>query len=148
LPHVSSGGLGLFAVEGAEWVYPGVGFVHPTAPCQCWNARFALDTFGRTFAPESVRHQVAVLDSNGNLMMRIGRYGNVDEGKPLIPDQRFRSREPRALGGDEVAMSYANYVATHTDHRLFIYDAASDRVLSVKLDYHAKETIPLKEKPE
>jgi hypothetical protein len=142
LPKLKGYGTSYF-LKDAEWVYPGIGYVHPGAPCQCWNCRFAVDTFGRTFAPETFRNQIAVLDSNGNLLMHIGRYGNVDDGVPLVPDMRVRTREPRPVGGDEVALAYANFVAVYTDHRLFIYDAANDRILCVKLDYHATQHVPL-----
>jgi hypothetical protein len=141
LPQIK--GSGRFYIEGAEWIYPGIGYVHPSAPCQCWNCRFTVDTLGRVFAPETFRNQVAVLDTNGNLLMHIGKYGNIDDGMPLVKDMRYRTRPPRSIGGDEVALCYANYVAVHTDHRLFIYDAANDRILSVKLDYHATERVPL-----
>ena len=148
LPQISCGGLGRFWIKGAEWIYPGIGYVHPGAPCQCWNCRFVIDTFGRVFAPETVRNQVAVLDTNGNLVMHIGRYGNVDDGVPLVEDRRFRTQKRRSVGGDEVALAYANYVATHTDRRLFIADAGNGRILSVKLGYHAEERVSLKGLPD
>jgi hypothetical protein len=128
-----------------EWIYPAVGAARHSSPCQCWNSRFALDVYGRTFAPETVRNQVAVLDSSGNLMLHIGRYGNVDDGKPLVEDQRFRTEAPRSIGGDEVALMYACYTAVHTDRRLFIADAGNGRILSVKLGYHTDHRTALKD---
>jgi len=139
------GASGKTWVEDAEWIYPGAGFAHPSAPCQCWNTRFAVDYFGRVFIPEFIRNQVAVLDTNGNLVLHVGKYGNVDDGVPLVPDMRFRAEEPRSIGGDEVSLVYANYVATHSDRRLFIADAGNGRILSVKMDYHANERVGLGE---
>ena len=52
---------------------------------------------------------------------------------------------PRSIGGDEVGLFYAPYVATHTDRRLFISDLGNHRLLSVKLGYHAEERIALKD---
>mgnify|MGYP006284154861 CR=1 FL=1 len=130
-------------VRDAEWMYPGVGFGR-TWNCYCWNARFTVDAFGRSFLPQFIRCQVAVLDTNGNLVMQIGRYGNVDDGKPLVTDQRFRTQTPRSIGGDEVALMYANYTGTHSDRRLFIADAGNGRILSVKLGYHTEERLSLK----
>ena len=52
---------------------------------------------------------------------------------------------PRSVGGNEVALFHAAYVGTHTDRRLFIADAGNARIVSVKLDYHATETVGLKE---
>ena len=130
-------------MENAEWFYGGVGF-NPGG-CICWNSRFDLDYFARSFAPEPLRFSVAVLDSNGNLILRIGKYGNVDDGSPLI-----RSRGPartRSVGDDEVALAYACYVATHTDRRLFIADAGNARIASVRLDYHVTERVRLADVP-
>ncbi|MCX7805377.1 MAG: hypothetical protein N3A38_09340 [Planctomycetota bacterium] len=141
---LTAGGRGsAFWVEDAEWMFPGVGRGR-NLNCYCWNARFTVDAFGRSFLPQFIRCQVAVLDTNGNLIMQIGRYGNVDDGEPLVEDQRFRTEKPRSIGGDEVALMYANYTGTHHDRRLFIADAGNGRILSVRLDYHASERVPVR----
>jgi len=141
--------LGPMWARGAKWMYSGIGFCRPGAPCQCWNSRFHIDYFGRIFAPETQRCQVAVLDTNGNLMMHIGRYGNVEDGTPLKAGARLPTRVPtRSIGGDEVALSYACYLATHTDRRLYIADAGNARIVSVTLDYRATEGVALKDVPE
>jgi DNA-binding beta-propeller fold protein YncE len=132
-------------VEEAEWLYGGVGFggKNPGNGCACWNARFAFDYLRRSFAPEVGRYSVAVLDSAGNLILRIGRYGNADDGVPLVA--AGGPPNPRSLGGDEVVLFHAPYLATHTDHRLFIADPGNGRILSVTLGYHASEEIRLKD---
>ena len=89
-------------VEGAEWMYGGVGYGAP------------------------------------------GAGGNIDDGKPLVLDGG--PQNPHSIGGDEVALFYACYVASHTDHRIFIADAGNARILSVKLNYHIEEKIPLGDK--
>lgn len=125
--------------ENYEWIYGGVGFngfrsqAHDGG-CACWYARFKLDYFARSFAPEPMQYSVSVLDSKGNLIVRIGRYGNADSAGP-------KSKEP--LGGDEVGLFHACFVGTHTDHRLFISDIGNDRILSVKLDYYLNKIIPI-----
>ena len=141
--HIAGGGEAW--VEGAEWLYGGVGFNGFAAgggTCICWNARPALDLFARSFVPEVDHFSVAVLDTSGNLILRIGKYGNVDDGKPLQPSGG--PANPRPVGGDEVALYHAPYVAAHTDRRLFISDGGNSRILSVKLGYHAEERIQLK----
>ncbi len=120
-------------VEGAEWFYGNVGFCTPRG-CICWNSRFDLDYFNRSFGPEPLTYSVGVVDSAGNLIVRLGRYGNVDDGKPLVPDGG--PKNVRAIGGDEVSLMYGCYVASHTDKRLFIADAGNARMLSIKLNYH------------
>lgn len=139
-PEVFNGHLGKGWVEGAEWFYGGVGFCGKNAGrsgggCDCYNARFALDYLSRSFAPEIDHCSVAVLDSAGNLILRIGQYGNLDSAGPdsLVP-----------LKGDGVGLFYAPYVATQTDKRLFIADPGNGRIVSVKLGYHASESVGLK----
>ena len=131
-------------VEGAEWLYGGVGYggfntSRAGGGCHCWNSKFAMDLLARSFAPEVDHYSVAVLDSAGNLILRIGKYGNVDDGLPLVKSDG--PAKPRAIGGDEVSLFHAAYVATHTDRRLFIADGGNARILSVKLGYHATETV-------
>ena len=127
-------------------MYGGVGFGGFNSSkggggCACWNARFALDLFARSFVTELNRFRVAVLDTNGNLIMRIGKYGNVDDGVPLV--MAGGPLSPRSIGGDEVALFYAPYLATDTDRRLFIADPGNGRILAVRLDYHATERVAL-----
>jgi len=57
-------------------------------------------------------------------------------------------RDRRSAGGDEVALCHPSYVAAHTDRRLFIADYGNYRILSVKLGYHASESIRLKNVPD
>lgn len=72
-------------VTGAQWRFHGYGPV-PSAglnwgdpSCTCMGARFALDDFARLFVPDVFRFAVNVLDARGNLIARIGRYGNADD---------------------------------------------------------------------
>jgi hypothetical protein len=149
-PDVDMGFGGPSWVENAEWMYGGVGlggFNPNWAPnCACWNARFALDLYARSFATELGRSCVAVLDTEGNLIMRFGRYGNVDDGVPLV--KAGGPEHPRSVGGDEVALARPCYLAAHTDRRLFIADYGNYRILSVKLGYHASESVRLADVPD
>jgi hypothetical protein len=109
--------------RGADWSYPHVSFVTAGCPCFASGSSFAVDHFGRSFVPEHFRGQVGVLDTAGNLVMHIGRYGNVDDGVPRTPDPKgLRAELPRSIGGDEVAIAHCMHVAAHTDTRLFISD--------------------------
>ena len=78
-------------------------------------------------------------------ILRIGRYGNVEDGMPL---DRKGGPHPHSIGGDEVALVHGNHLAVDTDRRLFISDPANARILSVKLTYHATERIALKDVPQ
>ncbi|MEX0716905.1 MAG: hypothetical protein WD066_09970 [Planctomycetaceae bacterium] len=130
-------------VDGAQWFYGGVGWhgKNHGLGCGCRNTRFALDAFGRSFAPEIDRYSVAVLDPNGNVILRMGQYGNVDDGEPLVAEGGPPTT--RSIGGDELSLMHGAYVATQTDRRAFIADIGNYRVASVRLDYHAEETVAL-----
>ncbi|MGQ9662123.1 MAG: hypothetical protein ACUVWX_07280 [Kiritimatiellia bacterium] len=149
-PDIISGGkpgLGRGWVEGAEWFYGGVGYdgehhKNPDYGCDCCFSSFDLDYFGRSFAPEVEHCSVAILDSEGNLIVRVGRYGNVEDGVPLV--REGGPRECRSIGGDEVALFYAPHVATHTDRRLFIADVGNERIVSVRIGYRTEERVPLR----
>lgn len=144
--------------EKAEWFYGGVGWhgKNHGLGCGCRNTRFALDYFGRSFAPEVDRYSVAVLDTAGNVILRVGQYGNVDDGVPAANAEGTPGtaesargtpgdRTPRSIGGDEVAIMHGAYVATQTDRRLFIADIGNYRIASVRLDYHVTEKVALKQ---
>ena len=120
-------------VENAEWLYGAVGY--GAAGCTCWFSRFKIDYFDRSFIPAPFLYEVAVLDTAGNLILKIGQYGNEDsKGK--------NSKEP--VGGDEVGLFQPCFVATHSDRRLFISDMGNCRVVEVKLKYVVDETLVLK----
>ena len=148
-PDLYSGTSSIW-VEGAKWYVGGVGYAgfNPNwAPsCACWHARFTHDYLGRSFAPEVLRFGVAVVDKNGNLILRVGKYGNVDDGKPLIPEPEIRN--PKSIGGDEVSLMHPAFLAVHSDRRLFIQDYGNARIVSVKLGYHAEEKVRLKNVPD
>ena len=133
-------------VIGAEWLYGGVGFAGKNAAwdgggCCCWNARFSLDYYARSFVPELRHYSVAVLDTNGNLIIRIGTYGNLEDGLPLVKDSIVKYA--KSIGGDEVSIFHGAYLATHTDKRLFISDQGNARILSVKLGYQTEVKIKI-----
>jgi hypothetical protein len=138
-------------MEGVDWMYGGVGFagfnMHGAGGgCACWFSRFTLDYFARSIAPEPHQYRVAVVDKAGNLVLHIGAYGNVDDGRPLAAEGG--PREARPLGGDELGLMHPCFVGTHTDRRVFISDYGNARIVSVRLGYHAEERVALKGVPE
>jgi hypothetical protein len=88
--------------------------------CACRNGRFDLDDFGRLFVPDAVGGRVEVLDGNANTIARFGRRGQADEGGT-------------ELGwGTQVAVS---------DGACYVADYLRYRVVRVKLNYDAQETV-------
>jgi hypothetical protein len=156
-------------IEGAEWLFGPVGadgHYGSGGKCHCIVlGRLALDYYARSFVSEVDRYRVVVLDSNGNVILRVGKYGNVDDGVPLrIADRGLRNERrameassgepgnpkseipnPKSIGGDEVAIMHCMVPAVQTDRRLFLADIGNQCIRSVKLGYHAEEKVALKD---
>jgi hypothetical protein len=128
-------------------MFGGVGLsgrVVPGSNCHCQaNSRFDLDLYARSFASEVHKYRAVVLDTNGNVMLRIGRCGNVDDGMPLVKDGG--PPNPVSIGGDEVALMNCLQLAVHTDKRLFLSDIGNYCIRSVKLGYHKSISVKLAE---
>jgi hypothetical protein len=90
-----------------------------------------LDWYKRSWVPEQYRHSIGVVDANGNLILHVGRYGNMDSADGA------KSKIP--LGGDNVATSAIRFVSA-TDNYM-VFDDNGERVTVVKLNYHAEETV-------
>ena len=129
-----------FWVDDYDWIYGGVGFGGFNAAwagggCACWFARFKLDYLRRSFVPEPMQYSVSVLDANGNLILRIGQYGNEDSSdkNSLVP-----------LDGDGIGLFHPCFTAVHTDRRVFISDIGNGRIVSALLKYHKDKILSLK----
>jgi hypothetical protein len=119
-------------VDGAAWLYAGAS-PNVSTGCSCPTQRMHLDWYKRTFVPEAYRHSFGVLDTNGNLIMHLGKYGNWDSA--MGP----KSRIP--VGGDDIAVFIPRYISG-TDNYL-VYESWSERLTVLKIAYHAEETIPI-----
>jgi hypothetical protein len=139
-PAELGGGIGPFVrpnihawAEGTEWAVAGVSPMKP-ADCMCYQIRAHLDWFKRSYIPERYRHSVGVYDTGGNLVVHVGRYGNIDSGAGP------KSRVP--LGGDGVATSSVRHIGGTDNH--LVFDDWAERVVSVRLGYHAEEEVGIK----
>jgi hypothetical protein len=86
-----------------------------------------MDYWARTWIPANHLYSVMVIDSNGNRVARIGRYGNVDDADP-------------AHGKVHFAWIRALCVS---DTALYVHDQANLRILKAALGYHAEAVAPL-----
>ena len=140
-------------VDGAEWFYGGVGFFGQSQggfgrksggyTWDDWASRFGFDRYARSFVHELDNYSIAVVDKNGNLILRFGKHGNEQDGVPLM--KNGGAPDSRPLGGSEVALMRPTVMAVHSDRRLFVADAGNSRIVSVKLGYHATEKVALKD---
>ncbi len=125
-------------VSGAKWRYAGCGVI-PTSDlhwgdpsCACVNSHLAADEYGRVFAPNPFRFSVEMLDTNGNQIARIGRYGNADSAGP-------GSKVPEP----EIAFAWPNFVSV-AGGKLYVCDSSNRRVTVVRFDHAAEETCALR----
>ncbi len=120
---------GIFPVwhDGVEWEFLGVSpasgrYTKGHDGCVCFNLRFCADDFGRTYVPAAHRNTIRMLDTAGNELLRIGRYGNLDSG----PNARLK--EPN------VPLRFPTATALS---KRYLYAVEEDifRVLRIKLGY-------------
>ena len=93
--------------------------------------RSHVDWYKRSFVPEAYRHSFGVLDTNGNLIMHLGRYGNYDSG--------YGPRSKIPLGGDNIAVFMPRHI-TGTDNYL-VFSDWGERLVALKLNYHTEESV-------
>ena len=140
-------------VENMAWDYGGV-VPLVQGGCTCLTSLFDLDRFERVFAPAGQTCSVNVLDANGNLILRVGRYGNVDSrGKDSpVPDPKTgllrprRPDDPADLKGPfvepDLAFIWPEYV-TVTDEAMYVEDNENQRLVRAVLEYETEESVPL-----
>jgi hypothetical protein len=140
-------------IENVHWHYGGVAPVSMSG-CTCTNSYFDLDRFERVFLPAVQTNSVNVLDANGNLVTRIGSYGNADSrGKdspildpktgvlgPRRPDDPEDLRSP--LAEPEIAFAFPRFVAV-TDDAVYVHDEENERIVRAALGYYAEEVVSL-----
>jgi len=124
-------------VRGALWRYHGyapspAGGINWGDPgCTCWNARLAVDGFGRVFIPDVFRFSVDMLDTNGNRIARIGRYGNADSAGP-------GSQVPEP----EIAFAWPAFTAVDGD-KLYVSDTVNTRVTVIRVEPAEEAECPI-----
>jgi hypothetical protein len=124
------GRQGLKGIEGALWAY-GSMTGHASFGCTCHNVRYDMDYFARPWVMAHHLYSILVLDSNGNLIARLGKYGNVDDTEADVKAGRdgLRFVWPRSL--------------TVSDRALYVCDHNARRIVKAALSYAAEETVPV-----
>jgi len=121
-------------VSGAAWIRPYAAYAGSHdfgadgSNCMCIANRMSLDDFGRLFVPDPFRFCVTVFDPNGNIITRIGTYGNLDSAGPGsdVPDPA-------------IAFAWPRYVACMKD-RMVVSDAVNRRLAVIGLRSFGTET--------
>ena len=128
-------------VTGAEWIHSGASVAGSwstpkIAPgtfivCLCESPVIDVDDFGRVFFPDAGRSRVGVLDTAGNLIRTVGRYGNADSAGP-----------GSAVSIPAIPLCWPQAVAVG-ERELFIGDRLNRRVVRVRLAYAREATCPI-----
>jgi hypothetical protein len=84
---------------------------------------FDLDRYARSFLPEAHRQSVSVVDSNGNFILRMGEYANVDDKVDGIP------------------IAFCRDVGVNDTH-LYVDDVTNGRLLKVRLGCGKEKELP------
>jgi len=108
-----------------DWIFMGASpYPANLGICLCSGSWLDLDLHDRIFVPDAFRMCVHVLDTEGNLLLRFGRYGNMDDGRGRLafarPHVVFRGS---------------------TDGRIRVMDTQNSRVTILDEVYAAEETV-------
>jgi DNA-binding beta-propeller fold protein YncE len=140
------------AIAGMQWRYAGYGPVSASnlnwgdPSCVCMTARLAADEYGRVYAPNPFRFSVEMLDTAGNQISRIGRYGNADDSMRNA-ERGMRSGQPEdsALRTPNPAICFAwPAFVSAAGGKVYVSDPDSRRIVVVKFNYAAAETCEVK----
>ena len=122
--------------EGVEWEFLGVSLASGRynlshSGCTCSNCRISVDDFGRTYVPAAHRSCVRLIDTAGNEILRIGRYGNADSTGPgtALPEAGIPMRYP---------------IATALSKQfLYVAEWRYGRIFKIALGYQRQQEVPV-----
>lgn len=115
-------GGGMRNTEAELWAHRGFS-PHPGGGCWCdWpRGIVAVDAADRIYAADAVHHHVKVLDTAGNLVARVGWWGNADD----VPDD-----------GDASKLGFWNiYSLATASETLYVCDKDLRRIAAIRMAY-------------
>jgi len=131
------------AIQGALGVYPGLapfskaGLGGNTC-CVCRGPRFDLDRYGRLGLPNAVTSSVLLYDNAGNLLARIGRYGNFDS-RYVNPNTARGKRGEPTVAVPGIPLAWPTGVGLSEDH-VYVNDTYARRAVRLDRTHAAEET--------
>jgi hypothetical protein len=112
-------------LENALWSYGGVAPLSTSyTSCTCLKSSFGFDDYERCFVPAAQTCTVNVIDSNGNVMARLGGYGNLDS---LVRERHLAFNLPRSVAV--------------TDAALWVHDVCNRVIVRARLAYATEESV-------
>lgn len=119
------------------WDYASVSGVSPwNCDAECPASQICLDPDERLWVPDSYMYCIKAIDKAGNLVLRVGKYGNEDckggGGDKRHPELKNVVIDP------EIPLSYPKGIAVYKDY-LLISDMYAHRVMRCRLEYKDKK---------
>jgi hypothetical protein len=134
------------ALDGADgepqlWDHAGVSGVSPwNCGDECPGAQIVLDPDERLWVPDTFLYNVKAVDKAGNLIIRVGAYGNEDcrggGGDEMVPSVNVVKNPEVPLARPSGMAVYRNY--------LFISDMFTHRVVRCRLTYADTRETPIR----
>jgi hypothetical protein len=104
--------------------------------CTCKEARYDLDLYGRLYIPNVLTYRVTMVDNAGNVILRLGHYGNLDS---------LGSGADSPVKKPEIPLGWPMSVAAAPDHgHVYIGDCINSRVVRADLTWKAEEACEIK----
>jgi hypothetical protein len=127
-------------LPGQLWSRAGVSGLSPwNCGAECFGGQICLDADERIWTCDTFMYCLQAVDGAGNLIARVGRYGNADcpggGGDAVIPGTKV-IRDP------EVPLARPAGVAVWRD-RLFVCDMYAHRIVRCRLEYAQTVTAAL-----
>ena len=136
-------------LEGALWTYGGVSpHSGVYSACTCMKAGADLDDYERSFVCAAQTCTVNVIDSHGNVMGRLGGYGNLDQ--TLVSDPTTGELRPRRPDDPKELRSPARPLAfglprnvAASDDAMWVADLNHRALVKATLVYRAEASAPI-----
>ena len=127
--------------EPQRWDHAGVSGVSPwNCGDECPGAQICLDSDERLWVPDTFLYNVKAVDKAGNLILRVGAYGNEDcrgsGDDAFVPGTRI-VKDP------EVPLARPSGIAVYKNY-LFISDMFTHRVVRCRLTYAETREAPIR----
>ncbi|MDW8265955.1 MAG: hypothetical protein RMJ52_11560, partial [Gemmataceae bacterium] len=128
-------------VHGALWTYGGVS-PHSGSyrSCTCLRASSDLDDFERSFVCAAQTCTINVIDSNGNVMARLGGFGTV--GQMLAGSKKGDSQKESSTAGRPLLLILPRNVAA-TDDAMWVADLNQRALIKAALIYRTEAVVAL-----
>jgi DNA-binding beta-propeller fold protein YncE len=98
--------------------------------CTCKEARFDLDLYGRLYIPNVLTYRITVVDNAGNVIKKIGHYGNADS---MGPGEKSLVKKPAIPLGFPMSVG-----AVPDSNHIYVGDPLNNRIVRIDTSWAAE----------